>query len=53
MGDGESHKDVWFTWWDERRFDEPGALDYFRRWGVHDAWLAWAGQRSLARDRSG
>jgi hypothetical protein len=43
MGGGESHKGVWNTWWDERGFDEAGALDYFRRWGVHDAWLAWAG----------
>jgi len=32
---------VWYTWWRERGFDEVGALDYFRRWGVDDAWFAW------------
>ena len=43
MGGGEWHIMVWDHWWKSLALDEDAALNYFRRWGLDAAWLAWAG----------
>ncbi|MBP3957667.1 hypothetical protein J8F10_20650 [Gemmata sp. G18] len=40
MGDGESHKELWWTWWPLQRFTEEQKVEYFRRWPLPHCWLA-------------
>jgi hypothetical protein len=40
MGYGESHKMLWWDWWERQEFTEVQKIEYFRRWPPPHCWLA-------------
>jgi hypothetical protein len=40
MGDGESHKELWWAWWEKEGFTEDQKVAYFRKWPPPHCWLA-------------
>jgi hypothetical protein len=40
MGGGESHKILWYEWWELQGFNENEKLAYFRKWPPPHCWLA-------------
>jgi hypothetical protein len=59
MGNGESHKLVWWAWWPQQGFTEEQKVEYFRRWPPPPCWLAflieavWGVDAYEERDRLG
>jgi hypothetical protein len=40
MGPGESHRFVWWEWWQCQGYTEEQKIEYFRRWPPPHCWLA-------------
>ena len=40
MGGGESHKELWWAWWEQQGFTEDQKVAYFRQWPPPHCWLA-------------
>jgi hypothetical protein len=40
MGGGESHKEVWWEWWQQQGLSEDQKMAYFQRWPPPPCWLA-------------
>ncbi len=40
MSGGESHKMLWWAWWEQQGFTEEQKVAYFHQWPPPHCWLA-------------
>lgn len=53
MGAGESHRELWWEWWEQQRLTADERIAYFRRWPPPHCWLARLIEAIWGVDRSG
>jgi hypothetical protein len=52
MGSGESHRQLWWEWWEQQGLTEDGRVAYFRRWPPPHCWLPFLIEAVWGVDRS-